>query len=173
MRLRPLASRIEVARRRHNAGMDQSDYPLAQTDRAFAYEGAYRTPNAMSAATREAYGMRFPLEAGAPNAFRVALRAASLHSHGGGASLAARRMPCTSSPRPHRACGSSRSGAAQTAADRAASFACAKVRNSPLQPRPTSFYYLFTSAAGCDVRAIVWRGRVYCGGKRPCPTSTP
>jgi hypothetical protein len=153
--------------------MDQSDYPLAQADRAFAYEGAYRTPSAMSAATREAYGMRLPRKPGPPDAFRVALRLADPQAHGAGTASAACRVPSASYPRPNLAGHSPRQGAQQAAADRAASFACAKARNRSLQPRPTSFYYISTSAAGCDVRAIVWRGRVYCGGKRPCPTSTP
>jgi hypothetical protein len=152
--------------------MDDSSYPLAQTDHAYAYDGAYRTPDAMSAATREAYGMRGCLEAGLPNAFRVAMRAAAQARSAGGA-CAPQRMPGVSHPNPRHACVPVRHGVQPAAPDRADTAACATTRIHPRPPQPGSFYYLFTSAAGCDIRAIVWRGRVFCGGKRPCPTSTP
>jgi hypothetical protein len=153
--------------------MDDSSYPLAQADHAYAYEGAYRTPNAMSAATREAYGMRGRREAGAPNAFHLAMRAAGVQCRSDGAAAAPRRTPGLSRSLPRRVSALVRNGVQQATADCTASTPCASARVHPRLPRPASFYYLFTSAAGCAIRAIAWRGRVFCGGKRPCPTSTP
>jgi hypothetical protein len=153
--------------------MDESSYPLAQTDHAYAYEGAYRTPSAMSAATREAYGMRGRCESVAPNGFRVAMRAAAAQAHSAGTTRTLQRTPSVSRPNPRHACVPVRHGVQQASPDHADSAARVPARIHPRRPHPGSFYYLFTSAAGCDIRAIVWRGRVYCGGKYPCPTSTP
>jgi hypothetical protein len=153
--------------------MDESSYPLAQTDHAYAYEGAYRTPSAMSAATRDAYGMRGRRESVAPISFQVAMRAAAAQARSARATRAPQCTPSVSRPYPRHACVPVRNGVQQAAPDHADSAAHAPARIHLRPPHPGSFYYLFTSAAGCDIRAIVWRGRVYCGGKRPCPTSTP
>ena len=154
-------------------GMDDSSYPLAQADHAYAYEGAYRTPNAMSAATRDAYGMRGKCEVHAPKDFRTSLRAAASHAGVAAAALGPRRSPTRSLADLRYAHGGTRIGVPASTPDRARIADCAPVRVPPRSRRPSSFYYLFTSAAGCAVRAIVWRGRVYCGGRRQCPTSTP
>jgi len=169
---RPLWSRIEFVCRRHNARMDDSGYPLAQADRAFAYDGAYRTPDAMSAASRSAYGMHDRADREAPS-FCEALRKAvngpgrdkSPASHGGSAAL--------SRPRQRDSSGPLSSGTAQRDADPFVHAARATIRPRAPSRRPASVYYLFAACAGVIVRAVVWRGRVFSGGMRSCPISKP
>ena len=169
---RPLWSRIEFVCRRHNARMDDSGYPLAQADRAFAYDGAYRTPAAMSAASRSAYGMHDRAHSEAPSFCEVLRKAVhgpgrdkSPVSHCGNAAL--------SRPRPRDSSGPLSSDAAQRDADPFVHAARDTIRPHEPSRRPASFYYLFASCAGFIVRAIVRRGRVFSGGVRTCPTSNP
>src|SRR5580700_3578548 len=116
---------MEVARGGHNARMDDPAYPLAMADRAFAYDGSFRTPDAMSAANRAAYGLNRNPGNGVPQR---------------DAESAARSvLPPTRAREPVR--------------------------------RPSLPYVLFVSAAGCTIRAMVWRGRVSCEGVRRCPIS--
>jgi hypothetical protein len=57
--------------------MDSQGYRLAITDRAFAFDGAYRAPTSISAADRAAYGLRDSSPRQGNNGFAIALHKAS------------------------------------------------------------------------------------------------
>jgi hypothetical protein len=148
--------------------MDDPAYPLAMADRAFAYDGSFRTPDAMSAANRAAYGLRPNSASEASRGFRAALHRASastspsviISARGEAIAPIARRLG--------QAC-PFRAGVPQREAGLAALSVRPPIRARKLAGRPSSPFALFVTAAGCTVRAIVWRGRVYCGGGRLCP----
>lgn len=167
---RPLWGRIEFVCRRHNARMDDSGYPLAQADRAFAFDGAYRTRDALSAASRAAYGMHDRTQRAAPS-FCEALREAT---HGAGRdkpSAPFRASSILSSSRRRDESGPVLPRIAPRDADPVSE--SARVTHRPRSPgcRPASFYYIFTSCAGVIVRAFVRHGRAFSGGVRTCPIS--
>jgi hypothetical protein len=152
--------------------MDDSGYPLAQADRAFAYDGAYRTPFAMSAAARAAYGLHGRPLREASGSFRHALQCATAGPIRDGTIFITRREGRL--PASHLR---SASGTTRIAVPQRDAVLCARARTTfrlvAPHPRPSSVYYLFASSAGCIVRAIVWQGRVFSGGARTCPKSKP
>ncbi|HEY5095515.1 MAG TPA: hypothetical protein VII69_10390 [Candidatus Eremiobacteraceae bacterium] len=152
--------------------MDDSGYPLAQADRAFAYDGAYRTPAALSAASRSAYGMHDRTHREAPSFCEALLKA--VHGPGCDKTPASHCGSATVlGPRQRDASGSLSSGTAQRDADPSVHAARTTIRPREPSRRPASVYYLFVACAGVVVRAIVRRGRVFSGGVRTCPTSKP
>jgi hypothetical protein len=168
----PLRGRIEVARRGHNARMDDSAYPLALADRAFAYDGSFRTPDAMSAANRAAYGLHRNCAGESTRVFRAALHRATAHVGFGSYFITRGNVsgPIARPPCPLRLV---HSGVAQREDDLAVRSARPPVRTREPVWRTSSPYALFVSVAGCTIRAIAWRGRVFCGGVPTCPKSIP
>ena len=153
--------------------MDDSAFPLAVADRAFAYDGSFRTPDALSSADRAAYGLHRSYACESSFVFRAALYRASADPRPGSA-IIARGIPNAPNARSSRPLPPVRTGLPQRDAD----FVAARTARAPIRVhgpirRASLPYALIVSAAGCTVRAIVWRGRIYCGGVRTCPISIP
>lgn len=141
-------------------------------DRAFAYDGSFRTPDAMSAANRAAYGLHRGCANEASRSFRAALQRAST-----GASailnlkVIARGNANARHTRSPNLAGPASDGMPQRDADLAERSTRPPIRARDSTQSTSAPYVLFVSAAGCIIRAIVWRGRVFCGGIRTCPKS--
>jgi hypothetical protein len=61
--------------------MDSPGYRLAITDRAFAFDGAYRSPTSLSVADRAAYGLSDSANRNRAGGFSIALHAAANVGH--------------------------------------------------------------------------------------------
>jgi hypothetical protein len=148
--------------------MDDPAYPLAMADRAFAYDGSFRTPDAMSTANRAAYGLHPNSASEASRAFRAALHRASAGTSPNVIINTREEAIAPFTRRLGQAC-PVRAGVPQREAGLAALSVRPRIRARKLAGRPSSPFALFVTAADCTIRAVVWRGRVYCGGVRVCP----
>jgi hypothetical protein len=151
--------------------MDDPAYPLAMADRAFAYDGSFRTPDAMSAANRAAYGLHRISASNASHAFCTAMHRAFANTTSN-ANIAARGKALAVVDLSSRPARQIRTGVPQRDADLNARSAKTPARTLEPVRRSSIPYVLFVSAAGCTIRAMVWRGRVYCEGVRRCPISS-
>jgi hypothetical protein len=158
--------------------MHELAYPLALTDRAFAYEGAYRSPAAMSCAARTAYALRTSAGATAAPvpfsaAFCAALQTREVKQPHPRARPIARPTAISVASRPRMPARAFRCIAAQqreTPLIRPSRIA--QLRATGCNGHPPQIYVLSVLSSEYAVRAIVWRGRVHVGGIATCLKST-